>query len=125
MKNCLLFLYIFLYLNIIMSTYQSWISSYHDFSINPNSCSYYSIEDFNQKFKPNKKFFLLNFNIRSFNSNFDDFACFVSQLAIQPDAIVLTETWFTGQFSSSITGYTGYHCNRNFDCLNAGGGISI
>ena len=108
-----------------MSTYQSWISSYHDYSINPNSCSYYSIEDFNQKFKPNKKFFLLNFNIRSFNSNFDDFACFVSQLAIQPDAIVLTETWFTGQFSSSITGYTGYHCNRNFDCLKAGGGISI
>ena len=104
----------------------SAISPYSSFNVHGDVCHYYSSNDFNSNLSAtNENFFLLNFNIRSFNSNFDDFSAYLSTLKTMPDAIILTETWFIGQNSSEIAGYYGYHCNRDPNIFERGGGVSV
>lgn len=87
------------------------------------SCELYSIENFNNEFKNKNGLLILNFNIRSFNSNFDEFSEFLTNLNIRPDILVLTETWFNENQVGDIDGFQGYHCTRSTGCR--GGGVSI
>ena len=100
------------------------------YSSNPNStplnfCSNFNITAFNQNVPKFNSLFVMNFNIRSFNSNFDDFLVFLKEMHIQPDIIILSETWFMGTNTGSINGYYGYHCTRNPDDSGNGGGVSV
>ena len=83
------------------------------------SCENYSIETFNDKFVSYNtsqfrinNLFVLNFNIRSFNSNIDQFSNFIDELVIKPQIIILSETWFSRNSKGSINGYTGFDCCR-------------
>ena len=89
-----------------------------------NSCFNFDAETFND-IQFSNFIFLMNYNIRSFNSNFNEFSLFLNQLQTLPDVIILTETWFMGSNHDSIEGYHGYHCNRNPDYSGNGGGISV
>ena len=89
-----------------------------------NSCSNFSTDAFND-IQFSNSIFLMNYNIRSFNSNFNEFSIFLKDLQTLPDIIILTETWFMGNFSDSIDGYHGYHSNRNPDTSGNGGGVSV
>ena len=92
------------------------------------SCENYSVLDFNTKFTPrpvnslnHNKILILNFNIRSFNSNVDEFSVFLDELIFKPHIIVLSETWFSNTNKGDISGYTGFHSCR----ISRGGGISV
>ena len=100
------------------------MNDYNSFGIVNGNCNGFSPEQFNNKFSSStRKLFVLNFNIRSFNSNFDDFSDFIDDLYRRPDLIILTETWNNDDKTSEISGFRSYHCNRPSD--TRGGGVSI
>ena len=66
----------------------SMVDNYADYDLNPDCCQYYDIHKFNGMFTGKRNFFIMNFNIRSFNANFDDFSVFVEELTIQPHILV-------------------------------------
>ena len=66
-----------------------------DINANFSEClTYFSIDEFNTMVKNSPNHItLLNFNIRSFYANFDEFSCLFSDNLL-PEIIVFTETWF-------------------------------
>ena len=95
----------------------------HSFGIENGSCVAYTPQSFNDGFNHVNKLFVMNFNIRSFNKNFDEFSTYISQLKFLPDVIIITETWFTGVNFGKISGYKGFHCTRSMERI--GGGVSV
>ena len=96
----------------------------NSFGIINGSCDNFSPEQFNNKFSSHgKKLFIMNFNIRSFNANFDQFSVFLNELTRLPDVIILTETWNSDYKNAEIFGFKSFHCNRSSD--RRGGGVSI
>ena len=87
------------------------------------NCISYDFSKFENTFKSIKGCFLvMNFNIRSFNRNIDEFLLFLDNLIIKPSVVVLTETWFSDNNFQNINGYKSFHSYR----LNRiGGGVSI
>ena len=94
-----------------------------DYSVDP--CFYYSIDSFNQVIHPCGNLFIINYNIRSLNCNFDEFSVFLESLKILPDMVIFTETWLLDNNISDIDGYNGYHCNRSSNNSGPGGGVSV
>ena len=100
------------------------MDNHASFGILNGSCLDYSLVQFNSRFSQlNRKLFIMNFNIRSFNSNIDEFSVFLSKLFRLPDFIILTETWNSDDRSADIPGFQSHHCNRPSD--KRGGGVSI
>ena len=96
----------------------------NSFGIVDGSCTSYSIGQFNTVFQaPRNKLFVMNFNIRSFNSNIDEFSAFLYQINLTPDIIALSETWFSPNNIGNIPGYKAYHSTRSETQI--GGGVSI
>lgn len=90
-----------------------------------NQSNYYTIENFNSVFSASSSsnyFSICNYNIRSFNANFDCFNLFLDTLAMKFDIIVLTETRFTGDTIANIDDYCGHHSVR---LEGGGGGVSL
>ena len=77
---------------------------------NEAQCKYYSLSEY-LNLGSDKSVSILNYNIRSFERNFDSFASgfYPNEL---PNIICLTETWFSVNEASEIPGYTGYHMIR-------------
>ena len=100
------------------------MEDYASFGILSGTCIGLSSNQFNQRYSMSKdKLFIINFNIRSFNANFDQFAVFLDELERAPDLIILTETWNSDDKNAKINGFKSFHCNRSFDMR--GGGVSI
>ena len=88
-----------------------------------NSCNNYDIASFNLSFSvPNKYFFIIHQNIRSFNCNIDEFILYIHNLVVKPDVIILSETWFNCDNFHGLNGYSAYHTYRRD---RGGGGISV
>lgn len=87
-----------------------------------NQCSYYEVDKFGDHLESDSGLVVFNFNIRSFNKNFDNFSMMCSELKCNIDVIVLTETWFTDGLCGEIDGYHGHHTFRSD---RIGGGVSI
>ena len=94
------------------------------FGIISGSCEGFSPEQFNNKFGSfnNRKLFVLNFNIRSFN-NYEQLSVLLDELCRTPDVLIITETWNSDDKSAEIHGYKSFHCNRAAN--KRGGGVSI
>ena len=90
----------------------------------PCDCAYYSCETFNSEFGEvsSSKISIIHHNIRSFSKNADELLAFISDLLINCEIIVLTETWFHSDSLIDIEGYIGFH---SFRACKAGGGVSI
>ena len=100
------------------------MDDYASFGILSGTCTGLWPNQFNLRYSMSKdKLFIINFNIRSFNSNFDQFAVFLDELERAPDLIILTETWNSDDKNAKINGFKSFHCNRSFDMR--GGGVSI
>jgi len=82
----------------------------------------YSVESFRDNFNDCNELFIVNFNVRSFNANVDEFIAFVNNLGKIPDIIVLTETWFSDIYSEPLDGYVCFH---SFRSNKRGGGVSV
>ena len=100
------------------------MDDHENFGVQNGTCSAISPEQFNQQFSIlNSKLFIMNFNIRSFNSNIENFSFLLDELVRRPDVIILTETWNSDDRSAEIDGYRSFHCNRSID--KRGGGVAI
>ena len=100
------------------------MDDFDSFGVLSGLCSEFSFEQFNNKFSSqNKKLFVMNFNIRSFSANFDQFSVFLDELVRLPDLITITETWNSADKDAEIYGYDAFHCNRPSN--KRGGGVSI
>ena len=85
--------------------------------------NYSSVSNFNSNHSNQNSFFsICNYNIRSFNCNYDYFLAFLNTLEFKFSMFILTETRFASGCGRSIEGYDGYHiCRVN----GRGGGVSI
>ena len=98
--------------------------NYFDFQEFDNTTkvsNYLSFDDYKYSFETNrdKSIFLVNYNVRSFNSNFVQF--FSSLLNCEPQILILTETWFTPDYKENINNYSSFHVVRE----GRSGGVSI
>ena len=83
-----------------------------------------SPSDFIDEFNVNDtdNLMILNQNIRSFNSNIDEFLLFLNEIKSNISVIILTETWFSKDNFYNIPNFEGYHAYRS---TKSGGGVSI
>ena len=95
----------------------------YSYGAHNGSCKLYTVDSFNHEISNSHSIFVLNFNIRSFNRNFDEFSTFLGELKFLPDILILTETWFSGDSCGHIEGFSGFHCTREGGRI--GGGVSI
>ena len=88
-----------------------------------NSCRYYNINEINNCFYENiKSLKIVNYNVRSFNANFEQFYAIFTK--VNPDILILCETWFNDYCMSEVENYFSYHIVRT-SSNGRGGGVSI
>ena len=97
-------------------------SNYDFFAQNIDSiCNCVTLSEFKNNFSDcNTSLSILNYNIRSFDRNFDSFSCGFSPHNM-PNILCFTETWFAPSLTSEIPGYVGHHVTRE----GRSGGVSI
>ena len=96
---------------------------FDEFAIVQGNCSNCSIRHFNETFSStSNQLLVMNFNIQSFDSKYDEFSAFLDEINLKPHILILTETWFSPTTCSEIPGYKAYHCTRAGD--NHHGGVS-
>ena len=112
------------FLNQIDSDINYFNNSNNDINSIPQS-NYYTIDQLNDIFKSfnSQGIFILNYNIRSYHTNGENFLSMLQTLEIMPDVFILTETWFTSDSKNyaHIHGYKSYHSVRE----RKSGGVSI
>ena len=87
-----------------------------------NESKFYSVANFRTLLDENRDYYtILNFNIRSYFSNSDEFFAIFYELPL-PEIIVLTETWFNKDNAVNLPGYNSYH---TFRLAGRSGGISV
>jgi len=91
--------------------------------IYPGNCSfgsmYYSLDKLSDEMSQSK-ITVVNFNIRSFNKNFEAFQSSLVSAGVSPEILVLSETWLTEPVD--MEGYSSFHC---FRLGRRSGGISV
>ena len=88
-------------------------------------CNSYTIDNFpNIDENQTDSLSVVNFNIRSYFKNFEEFQIVLDTTKFKHDIIILTETWARSNTSQlcTIPGYNAYHCYRP---SRNGGGVSI
>jgi len=95
----------------------------HSNTIDENG-GYYSIADFSGRYENKSRcaFTIIHLNIRSYSKNSEEFHILLDTLKMTPDVIVITETWFSSNYSADLFGYRSYHIFRGD---RRGGGVSI
>ena len=79
---------------------------FDDFVILDGNCSDCSIRHFNEAFASNNnQILVMNFNIQSFESKYDEFSAFLDEINTKPHVLVLTETRFIPLITREILGY--------------------
>ena len=90
--------------------------------INNQISKYYAISEYNDFVNSlGKEIIALTFNIRSYRHNIDNFHTIFNGSNSYPEIIVLTETWFTDEYTEELEGYTSNHTVRDYRA----GGVSI
>ena len=85
-------------------------------------CNYVTFSDYDRIMIDKKSALtILNYNIRSFNSNFDTFIASFNNYDVVPDILTLSETWFTETSLTEIPHFRGYHTIRP----QRSGGVSV
>ena len=93
--------------------------------LSSNSCNSYSLEEINlDESLLESKLNILHLNIRSANSNLDEFLVLLDTIKIKFSIIILSETWIKDSSNHiNIPGYVSYHSIRQGN--RRGGGVSI
>ena len=100
-------------------------NDYHLRDSDFSPCQYYTIRELKKcvtDFRHSHNFTLTHMNIRSFSRNYDEFSIFMDSVALKPNILVLSETWFSEDTVTDIDGYTGYHVFRDD---RRAGGVSV
>ena len=86
--------------------------NYHLYANNEENCNYYTLDQYQNTLNHDGTLNIINYNIRSFNRNFDAFAsAFLVNGA--PDVLCLTETWFSSDNTIDLPGFHGFHITRD------------
>ena len=89
---------------------------------NYTNSSYYSINEFRDMLKSEEGGLkILNYNIRSFNANFDSFISIFEKDNL-PEIVALTETWFSQGNTRDLKSFSCYHVYRTDQ---RSGGVSV
>lgn len=98
------------------------LENYHNEIV---TCKLYEdVEAFNSTFKSKGTVFLIiNQNIRSYNSNIDEFLIILESFDIKFNCIVLTEAWLTND--SDLIHMEGYNMFRSHNSLNNNDGVVV
>ena len=96
--------------------------NYDFFNQSSNMCNYFSINNYLTSLESRSNLSIINYNIRSFNRNFDSFFGTFSK-ECPPCVLNLTETRFSAENCVSIGGYNAHHVTRNRETPS--GGVSI
>lgn len=77
----------------------------------PRQSNYYTVDRYNANCRGLASITVLNYNIRSFNSNGDTFIALLDSFSSRPDVLILTETWLDANsaVTCSIEGYEAFH----------------
>ena len=94
--------------------------NYQLYSENDESCNYYTLKEYNGGLSTVDFFSILHYNLRSFNKNFVHFSSAFLSSSKSPDIFSITETWFSGDQTASVSGYQGFHITRD----GRSGGVS-
>ena len=93
----------------------------YDIDLNSITSNNYTINDLYSIFDNNDTMHsLINYNIRSFHSNFRYFGPIVEKC--KPKILVLTETWFTSEYQEDIPNYDSHHSIRT---SRPSGGVTV
>ena len=84
------------------------------------NCNYVSLSQYLRDMTDNNSVKILNYNIRSFNANYDCFSLAFMK-SNPPNILILSETWFNEDSTACLTGYQGYHTTRD----GRSGGVSV
>ena len=84
---------------------------------------YCSIEKYNDLCRDENYYTIFHVNIRSFRANSDSFLALFENSLSYPDVVILSETWFSSNYTDTIPGYEPYHIYRTNNIRS--GGISI
>ena len=100
----------------------NYFGDIHDYDDHSQS-KYITIDEYNELMLSSDRLFTIyNYNIRSFSANSDSFFSTFSSLSCYPDILVLTETWFTPDFTVDLPSYHSFHSTRN---ERRSGGVSL
>ena len=88
---------------------------------NSSNCRYFSIND--QIGLPSSSLNIIHLNVRSANSNLDEFFLLLSEMKLSFHIIILTETWLRS--TDEWIDIPGYHAYHNIRSNRKGGGVSI
>ena len=103
--------------NILNNAFNSDVSQPHS--------EYFTVDQFNSVYSQYScGFSILNFNIRSYNRNFDNFSCFLGSLNKLPDVFSLSETWLNTD-SLLPSNYQNYKVFNTVRFSGRGGGVSV
>ena len=86
-----------------------------------DNCFDCSVDEFNSLNMLNN-IKIISQNLRSFESNYDQFSVLLEHLKCDIDVLILTETWFQDKHQSEVVGFRGFHSCRS---VGRGGGCSI
>lgn len=98
--------------------------NYHNQEITDNLCEYYTTDQILSNNKLSFNFNLINYNVRSFHSNGDQFQCLINSIKPSNPIIVLTETW-NNTDNVVLCNIDGFQCFHTYRVDGRGGGVSI
>lgn len=103
---------------------ENFFNSFFDSLDQPRQSEYISLERYSTTQTDFPHITIINYNIRSFRANGDEFKAMLQSLDAHPEIIIPTETWLNEDESAlySIEGYNAYHTTR---VDSRGGGVSI
>ena len=94
------------------------------FNTSTGTCNGFTLDQYVNSITQSNHFSLLNYNIRSFHCNKQNFEVFLESIPSKFNTIVLTETWNTAH-TSDLCFLNEYNSHHTFRTANRGGGISI
>ena len=100
----------------------NYFGDVHNYSDHSQS-KYITIEEYNElMLNTDRLFTIYNYNIRSYSANSNSFFSTFDSLSCYPDVLVLTETWFTPNYTVDLPSYHSFHSTRN---ERRSGGVSV
>ena len=92
-------------------------NSYH------HATKYYTVSEYNEFINAKEDYLtFMNYNIRSYNANSNSFQAMFENEKAFPNVLILSETWFTPNYTENLNGYTSYHTFRS---TRRSGGVSV
>ena len=86
------------------------------------NCKYYTTVEYNKLANNYGQLLVMTYNIRSFHKHIDEFHSMMQTPRSYPNVLVLTETWFSPDYTDTLCTYSSFH---SFRPNRKSGGVSV